>query len=175
VKFKLAILNVLAASPGRHLTLDEVRRKAELLVALEGHSDQLKRFSVLGDIDIFQSGLVSQDDAGLQITDAGRALSHSLEGASKPDCNRCMCRCRHCVCPDQVVEVRDRHAPSRGFALKGRLARLEQAKKTKLDLDQQEARQNQPGLGSRRNMRTAPSPPKRMTLLKRDLAIARPP
>ena len=83
VKFKLAILKVLAASPGRHLTLDEVRREAELLMALVGHSEQLKRFSALGDIDIFQSGLVSQDDAGLQITDAGRTLLHSLEGAGE--------------------------------------------------------------------------------------------
>jgi hypothetical protein len=84
VKFKLAILNVLAMSPGRHLTLDEVRREAELLVASEGQTEQLKRFSALGDIDIFQSGLVSQDNAGLQITDAGRTLLHSLDDASEP-------------------------------------------------------------------------------------------
>ena len=84
MKFKLAILNVLATSPGRHLTLDEVRRAAELLVASEGQTEQLKRFSALGDIDIFQSGLVLQDDAGFQITDAGRALLHSLESASEP-------------------------------------------------------------------------------------------
>ena len=84
MKFKLAILNVLAALPGRHLTLDEVRREAELLVASEGQTEQLKRFSALGDVDIFQSGLVLQDDAGLEITDVGRTLLHSLESASEP-------------------------------------------------------------------------------------------
>jgi hypothetical protein len=81
MRFRLAILNVLAKYPDRYLTLDEVRREVGTLD--ESQSEQLKRFSALGDIDIFQSGLVLQDNAGLQITDAGLALLHSLQGSGE--------------------------------------------------------------------------------------------
>ena len=50
----------------------------------DDQTEQLRRFSALGDIDIFQSGLVLQDDAGLRITDAGLSLLHSLESPSSP-------------------------------------------------------------------------------------------
>jgi len=80
----LAILNVLAKCPGGRATLDEVRREVGIIVASEDQTQQLKRFSALGDIDIFQSGLVLRDDAGLQITDAGLSLLHSLEGSGEP-------------------------------------------------------------------------------------------
>jgi hypothetical protein len=81
VRFKLAILNVLAKYPDRYLTLDEVRHEVGTLDGAQ--TEQLKRFSALGDIDIFQSGLVLRDDAGLQITDAGLALLHSLQGSGE--------------------------------------------------------------------------------------------
>ncbi len=84
MRFKLAILNVLAKCRGGHATLDEVRREVEIIVAIEDRTQQLKRFSALGDIDIFQSGLVLRDDAGLQITDAGLSLLGSLENSSGP-------------------------------------------------------------------------------------------
>ena len=84
MRFKLAILNVLAKCPGRRATLDEVRRAVRVIVASGDQTEQLKRFSALGDIDIFQSGLVLRDDAGLQITDAGLSLLHSLESSSEP-------------------------------------------------------------------------------------------
>jgi hypothetical protein len=84
VRFKLVILNVLAKCRGGHATLDEVRREVEVIIAREDHTQQLKRFSALGDIDIFQSGLVLRDDAGLQITDAGLSLLGSLENSSGP-------------------------------------------------------------------------------------------
>lgn len=83
MKFKLAILNVLAKSSGRHLTLDEVKREAKLLAASEGQTAQLQRFSALGDFDIFKSGLILRDEAGLQITEAGRSLLQSLESESE--------------------------------------------------------------------------------------------
>jgi hypothetical protein len=79
----LAILNVLAKCPGGRATLDEVRREVGIIVASEDQTQQLNRFSALGDIDIFQSGLVLRDDAGLQITDAGLSLLHSLEGSGE--------------------------------------------------------------------------------------------
>ncbi|WP_156042096.1 hypothetical protein [Bradyrhizobium sp. URHD0069] len=80
----MAILNVLARCPGGRATLDDVRREVGIIIASGDQTDQLTRFSELGDIDIFQSGLVLRDDAGLQITDAGLTLLHSLEGSSGP-------------------------------------------------------------------------------------------
>jgi hypothetical protein len=80
----LAILSVLAKSPGGRATFDEVRREVRALIASGDQSEQLKRFSEFGDIDIFQSGLVLRDDAGLEITDAGLSLLHSLGSSSEP-------------------------------------------------------------------------------------------
>src|SRR5260370_41309745 len=84
VRFKLAILNVLAKCPGGRATLDEVRREVRVIIASGDQTEQLKRFFEFGDIDIFQSGLVLRDDAGLQITDAGLSLLHSLESSAEP-------------------------------------------------------------------------------------------
>jgi hypothetical protein len=84
MRFKLAILNVLAKGPGGRATFDEVRRGVQVTIASGDHSEELKRFSEFGDIDIFQSGLVLRDDAGLQITDAGRSLLHSLGSSREP-------------------------------------------------------------------------------------------
>ena len=84
MRFKLAILNVLAKSPGGRATFDEVRRGVRVIIASGDQREQLKRFSEFGDIDIFQSGLVLRDDAGLEITDAGLSLLHSLGSSSEP-------------------------------------------------------------------------------------------
>jgi len=84
VRFKLAILNVLAKSPEGRATFDEVRRGVRVIIASGDQSEQLKRFAEFGDIDIFQSGLVLRDDAGLEITDAGLSLLHSLGSSSEP-------------------------------------------------------------------------------------------
>ncbi|MEH2469329.1 hypothetical protein V1284_000773 [Nitrobacteraceae bacterium AZCC 2299] len=83
MRFKLAILNLLAKHPARRLTLEEVRREVEMIPAT-GQTEQLKRFAALGDIDIIQSGLVLQDDDGLQITEAGLSLLHSFESPGTP-------------------------------------------------------------------------------------------
>jgi hypothetical protein len=79
VRFKLAILNVLAKRPGGRATLDEIRRDVGITVASGDRTEQLKRFSALGDVDIYRSGWVLRDDAGMVITDAGRLLLRSLE------------------------------------------------------------------------------------------------
>jgi hypothetical protein len=84
VRFKLAILNVLAKCPGGRATFDEVRRGVRGIIASGEQSEQLKRFSEFGDIDIFQSGLVLRDDAGLEITDVGLSLLHSLGSSREP-------------------------------------------------------------------------------------------
>jgi hypothetical protein len=83
VRYKLAILKVLANQPGGRATRDEVRRQAGLMIA-ELDQIELKRFTALGNIDIFHRGLVSRDDAGLQITDEGMALLDWLRSAAEP-------------------------------------------------------------------------------------------
>ena len=79
MKFKLAILNVLAKSPDGRTSLDEVKVAAQILMATQDQTGQLQRFSEFGDIDIFKSGLVERDENGLQITEAGLSLLRSLE------------------------------------------------------------------------------------------------
>jgi hypothetical protein len=74
----------LAKCPGGRATFDEVRRGVRGIIASGEQSEQLKRFSEFGDIDIFQSGLVLRDDAGLEITDAGLSLLHSLGSSREP-------------------------------------------------------------------------------------------
>jgi hypothetical protein len=82
VRYKLAILKVLAKQPGGRATLDEVRREAGRIVSSLDQVE-LKRFNAIGDVDICHSGLVLRDDAGWQITDAGLALLDRLEDVTE--------------------------------------------------------------------------------------------
>jgi hypothetical protein len=84
VNFKLAILTVLANWPDRRATIDEIREEVGFIFANGDQADALKRLSTLGDIDIFQTGLVSRNEEGFQITDAGLSLLRSLESSSAP-------------------------------------------------------------------------------------------
>lgn len=84
VNFKLAVLTVLAKWPDRRATAGEVRREVEIIMADEDQAEQLRRLSALGDIDIFQTGLVSRNRAGFQITDDGLSLLQSLESSNGP-------------------------------------------------------------------------------------------
>jgi hypothetical protein len=77
--FKSAILNHLANCPGGRATLDDVRREVELMIASGDQIQPPIHLSALADVDIFQSGLVLKNNAGLQITSAGLSLLHSLE------------------------------------------------------------------------------------------------
>src|SRR5215213_2618904 len=82
-RFKLAILNVLAASAQRRATVSELRRDVPVLLADEGETEQLKRFRALGEIDIFQSGLLLRTETGFEITEVGLSLLESLDGSTK--------------------------------------------------------------------------------------------
>jgi hypothetical protein len=84
VNFKLAILTVLAKWPDRRATAGEVRREVGIIIADEDQAGQLRRLSALGDIDIFQTGLVSRNREGFQITDAGLSVLQSLESSCDP-------------------------------------------------------------------------------------------
>jgi hypothetical protein len=84
VNFKLAILTVLAKWPDRRATAGEVRREVGIIIADEDQAERLRSLSGLGDIDIFQTGLVSRNREGFQITDAGLSLLQSLESSNGP-------------------------------------------------------------------------------------------
>jgi hypothetical protein len=82
MRFKLAVLNVLAKCPGGRAPLDEVKREVAIILASGDQIEPANDLSTLADVDIVQSGLVLQDDAGLQITNAGLLLLRSLESNS---------------------------------------------------------------------------------------------
>lgn len=82
MKFKLAILTVLAKRPDGRASLDDLRDDVEALTADEDQSEE--NASALDDIDIFQSGLVTLDGDGLRITDTGRSALRALEASNEP-------------------------------------------------------------------------------------------
>ena len=84
VRFKFAVLNVLAKWPERRISLDEIRREIGTRIVNEGRVDQPSCISVLADIDIFRSGLLTQNKQGLQITEAGLSLLQALENSDRP-------------------------------------------------------------------------------------------
>jgi hypothetical protein len=81
VKFKWAVLNVLAKWSDRRVTFVEIRREVGQILETGNRAEQA-RFSELGDIDLLQAGLVLIDEVGLQITDAGLSLLRSLESSA---------------------------------------------------------------------------------------------
>ena len=81
MKFKWAVLNVLAKWPDRRVTFAEIRREVGPFLETGNRTEQA-RFSDLGDIDLLQAGLVLIDEVGLQITDAGLCLLRSLESSA---------------------------------------------------------------------------------------------
>ena len=81
MKFKWAVLNVLAKWPERRLTFAEIKREVGNIPET-GNQIEQARFSELDDIDLLKTGLVLLDDVGLQITDAGLSLLRSLEGSA---------------------------------------------------------------------------------------------
>src|SRR3954453_10510053 len=81
--FKLAALKVLARSVDGSRTLEEVEREAKLLAASLAPSNQLKRFAALGEVNIFEAGLVLEHRGGLQITELGRSLLDTLRSSNE--------------------------------------------------------------------------------------------
>ena len=81
MKFKWAVLNVLAKWPDRRVTFAEIRQEVGQVLETGDRAEQ-ERFSELGDIDLLQAGLVLIDETGIQITDAGLSLLQSLESST---------------------------------------------------------------------------------------------
>ncbi|MDP2354560.1 MAG: hypothetical protein Q8M31_00665 [Beijerinckiaceae bacterium] len=84
MRLRLAILNILAQRPDGRADFIDLRRDIEAFTASEDYAEQLNRFVALGDVDIFKSGLVVRDEAGLTITDEGLSLLRSLEKPGSP-------------------------------------------------------------------------------------------
>ena len=79
MRYKLAVLNYLAKCPGGRAALVDVGREVAIILASGDQIEPLNHLSALANVDIFKSGLVLREDAGLQITTAGLLLLLSLE------------------------------------------------------------------------------------------------
>jgi hypothetical protein len=81
MSFQITILKVLAGHPDGRLALADLRRAVGVLISSGSDwTDRMKRLAARApDLDIFSQSHVLRDDAGWQITDAGRALLASLE------------------------------------------------------------------------------------------------
>src|SRR2546430_4543110 len=83
MSFQITILKVLAGHPGGRASLADLRRAVGILISSGPEwTDRTKRLAARAPgLDIFSQSLVLRDNAGWQITDAGRALLASVEKA----------------------------------------------------------------------------------------------
>jgi hypothetical protein len=81
VSFQITILKVLAGHPGGRASLADLRHAVAILISSgPDWTNRTKRLAGRAPgLDIFGQALVLRDDAGWQITDAGRALLTSVE------------------------------------------------------------------------------------------------
>jgi hypothetical protein len=81
MSFQITILKVLAGHPGGRVALADLRRAVGLLISSGSDwTDRMKRLAARApDLDIFSQSYVLREDAGWQITDAGRAFLAFLE------------------------------------------------------------------------------------------------
>jgi hypothetical protein len=83
VSFQITVLKVLAGHPEGCASLGDLRRAVAILISSGSDwTDRTKRLAALApDLDIFSQSFVLRDDAGWQITNAGRAFLASVETA----------------------------------------------------------------------------------------------
>jgi hypothetical protein len=81
VSFQITVLKVLAGHPGGRASLAELRRAVAILISSgPDWTNRTKRLAARAPrLDIFSQSFVLRDDAGWQITDAGRAFLASVE------------------------------------------------------------------------------------------------
>jgi len=81
VSFQITILKVLAGHPEGRAALADLRRAVAILISSgTDWTNRTKRLAARApDLDIFSQSFVLRDDAGWQITDAGRAFLASVE------------------------------------------------------------------------------------------------
>jgi hypothetical protein len=81
VSFQITVLKVLAGHPEGRASLAELKRAVAILISSGSDwTDRTKRLAARAPgLDIFSQSFVLRDDAGWQITDAGRAFLASVE------------------------------------------------------------------------------------------------
>jgi hypothetical protein len=81
LSFQITVLKVLAGHPGGRTSLADLRRAVAILISSGSDwTDRTKRLAARAPgLDIFSQSFVLRDDAGWQITDAGRTCLASLE------------------------------------------------------------------------------------------------
>jgi hypothetical protein len=81
VSFQITVLKVLAGHPEGRLSLDDLKPAVAILISSGSDwTDRTKRLAARApDLDIFSQSFVLRDDAGWEITDAGRAFLDSVE------------------------------------------------------------------------------------------------
>jgi hypothetical protein len=86
MSFQITILKVLAGHPeGRASLADLKRAMAILITSGSDWTDRMKRLAARApDLDIFSQSFVLRDNAGWQITDAGRAFLDFLQTPIQP-------------------------------------------------------------------------------------------
>ena len=81
MNFQITVLKVLAGHPGGRASLDELRRAVAILISSgPDWTNRTKRLLARAPgLDIFTQALVQRDEAGWQITHAGKAFLAALE------------------------------------------------------------------------------------------------
>jgi hypothetical protein len=81
VSFQITVLKVLAGHPEGRASLADLRRAVAILISSgTDWTNRTKRLAARApDLDIFSQSFVVRDNAGWQITDAGRAFLASVE------------------------------------------------------------------------------------------------
>ena len=81
VSFQITVMKVLAGYPGGRASIADLRHAVAILMCSGSDwTDRTKRLAARAPgLDIFSQSFVLRDDAGWQITDAGRAFLASVE------------------------------------------------------------------------------------------------
>jgi hypothetical protein len=86
VSFQITVLKVLSGHPGGCLSVDDLKRAVAILMTsgLDWTERTKRLLARAPGLDIFSQALVTRDDRGWQITDAGRALLAAVENPGEP-------------------------------------------------------------------------------------------
>jgi len=86
MSFQITILKVLAGHPEGRASLADLKRAVAILMCSgPDWTDRTKRMAARApDLEIFSQSFALRDDAGWQITDAGRAFLTSVETPIQP-------------------------------------------------------------------------------------------
>lgn len=81
MSFQITVLKVLAGHPQGRLSLGDLKRAVAILISSGSDwTDRTKRLAARAPgLDIFSQAFVLRDDAGWQITDAGRVFLAAVE------------------------------------------------------------------------------------------------